>query len=248
MPGAESTPSAEKYSRIAQANLETVRREYGDGGPESKLEYHNVLHTLEVMRNLSQLMERWDKEFPQEKITRKERELLQIAASGHDREQEAYKRLETPKPGDNERLSADDVVLEMRRAGKYSEDDMRFVRACILGTIPEFGPGKLSQPMVETARMFENGQINERQLELAKLLADADLGSLGQGFEKMLAWTMRLYDELKKDPAAYRDFLKDEISILRSHQWVSKVGAFTFTKKLEAIEGIQKILEDRSPL
>jgi hypothetical protein len=240
----ESTPSQELYGKITRKNLDVVRRDYGDGGPESPKEYHNELHTLGVMENVKKLIAAWNKEFPDDLITARDEMLLEIAASGHDRVQNARERIPDARPGDNERLSAEDVIADMREAGGYSEKDTALVRAAILGTIPEFGKGKLGQPMTETRQMLESGEITEYQFELAKILADADLGNLGQGTQEFGEWTMRLFKELKKNPEELKDFLQDEKSILETHTWVSKVGAQVFPYKQESIDAIKKILEE----
>jgi hypothetical protein len=245
MDGLENQRGPERFGKIVQKNLDIVRRDYGDGSPERGLEYHNELHTRLVMKALKSMVSIWNKQFPDEPITAREEMLLEIAASGHDRVQNAAKRLKNARHGDNERLSADDVAEDMRNAGGYSEKDIAFVRACVLATIPEFDPGKLSQPMTETRGMLESGEITQYQFELAQLLADADLASFGQGFDTFSEWALRLFKEMKKKPEEFQEYLKNEVSVLENHTWVSKIGGTAFPDKQESIDGLKKMLSER---
>lgn len=244
MANLELGSSPEHFSTLTRKNLETIRRRYGDGGPESKLEYHNEPHTLEVIRATKKMVKLWNEKFRDEPITAREEMLLEIAASGHDIVQDAKARLgENFRHGDNERLSADDIADGMRMAGGFSEYDIVFVRACILGTIPEFGADRLGQPMTETRAMLERNEISEYQLELAKLLADADLASFGQGFEAFSKWAFRLFKEMKKKPEEFQDYLAYEVSVLENHEWQSKVGDEAFPHKQESIAKLKEMIE-----
>jgi|GEM_PF-2436654 len=262
----EEGSSPEFIGKLARKNLDVIRERYGDGVSESKregdLEYHNELHTLEVMRATKTLIRLWNeksrRELEREKltgqppsiepITEREETLLEIAASGHDRVQNARELLkENFKHGSNERMSADEVAADMRAPGSgFSEKDIAFVRACILGTIPEFLPDRLLQPMAETKKMLHAGEITEYQFELAKLLADADLASFGQGLKVFGDWSVRLFKEMKRDPKDFTEFLKYEISILQNHVWLSKIGQEAFPDKQESIGAMKKMLEAKS--
>jgi predicted metal-dependent HD superfamily phosphohydrolase len=243
---AGSTP--EIFGKITRKNLDSIRRDYGDGSSGEGREYHNELHTLGVMKGVKTMTSLWNKQFPDDPITARDEHLLEIAASGHDRVVDAAKRLQDFKPGDNERLSADEVEKDMRDAGGYSEKDITFVRSCILGTIPEFGPDRLSQPMTDTRKMHESGEITDYQFELAKLLADADLASFGQGYDAFSEWALRLFKEMKKDPGDFQAYVRYEISVLENHSWVSKVGADAFPHKQESIDALKKLLEKNTTI
>src|SRR5438105_4304973 len=115
MANLEAGSSPELFSSIARRNLAEIRDKYGDGVKENKreqdLEYHNELHTLDVMQNVKTLIGHWNKEFPDEPITAREEMLLEFAASGHDIVQGTK---------ENERLSADQVSAAMREAGGFT--------------------------------------------------------------------------------------------------------------------------------
>lgn len=243
------TPRPERAQQVIDQCLTVVRERYGDGSSmEGRLQYHNERHTRDsVMENLRQLVHTFNRLHPEQQITPQEEELLMLAAAGHD-------RVQLVGPGENERRSADEIADDMRQAG-YSETEIAFVRAGILATIPDFAPGKITQPMREVQTMLDRGEITPRQFELAKLIADADLGVFGTTFEKFyyVNGSLNLFYEIRRnqnksvEPVSVTKeeiltWLKGQRSVIASHQWVSDVGAETFPDKEKVLAELDDVI------
>ncbi len=241
---------SERAKKIIDSSLKAVRERYGNGGPESQLLYHNESHTRGVINNLRQLIRTYNRDnFPDSMIRSHEEELLLIIAAAHD-------RVQLLGPGTNEKKSAEEVAEDMREAG-YKENEITFVKAGIFATIPEFSPGKITQPLKEVLPMLEKGEIDERQLEFIKLVADADLDAFGASFTRCFYDTgsLNLFYEIRKAQGKDTNpknitredilpWLQTQYSIMSSHQWVSKVGEATFPNKAKLLEEFQKLIVD----
>jgi hypothetical protein len=244
MKGLESSEKSEKRNPIIEMSLKVIRERYGNGEAGSKLEYHNEEHTLTVLKDTKTLIQKWNESFPDEKISAREAELLEIAAAGHDRVQNAGDGIPNTQPGDDEFMSAAEVAKDMRESGQYTEREIRFVYACIVGTTPDRSNGKVTQPMTNTRRMLTQGQITQREFELAKLICDADLAAFGKDTETFMEQGAKYFKEIQKDFGSREAFLKNQRSTLKNHRWISRVGENAFPKKKIIIADINHELPE----
>jgi hypothetical protein len=236
----ERGEASETAREIMRNNLLAVEERYGKNGTEQERIFHNEHHSQSVMNRLEDLIRVWNEDDHNEPISQREGESLLMAASGHDRKQGAG-------PGRNEMISGDEVTDDMEEAG-YGEDERTFVRGAIVATIPTFEGGTVKQLLTETKKI-----LSGRQLELAQLLADADLGHFGEAPEVYRDEGLKIFYELRaNDGKSTRPeditreeavaWFTNEIKVLEGHQWLTSAAATAFPGKAANKEGLVALI------
>ncbi len=230
MKGAKALADTARDRFLGEIIIDEVTHELALRLPPQRYPYHNVTHTVDVIReavllfvhdNLEELTR--DYEFAWHNL-----KLLAIAAAYHDAGYlRAYDR--------NEVHGAAMAANAMRRFG-YSEDDIVRVHRAIMCTavIPLPGGG------------LQQG-VKPSDGTLARYLADADLGNLGRDdFSKK---TADLYEELVvqgKIPEDTRGarlrFLQGSVALLQKHTYFTPTAQAL--REARKQENLRKLMQD----
>lgn len=199
--------------------------------------YHNVTHTIDVIREAVLLfvhahLERLAKDG---QSAWRELELLAIAAAYHDAGYlRAYDR--------NEVHGAAMVAVAMRRFGYREDDIVRVHRAIMCTEVTPLQGGGLVQSVTPNDGM------------LARYLADADLGNLGR--DDFPEKTANMYEELVaqgKIPEDTREarlaFLRASVALLRNHRYYTDAArSFREGKKQTNLRKMEHELREATHL
>ncbi len=150
--------------------LQEIRRKYGRDGI-TPLPRHNEAHTWEVITDAGLLA---DAAIREGKITPEDKELLIVGAACHDIVQEHGPNL-------NEEASAHQAYSYMLQSGAFSEKEMIRVTNIVRATT-----------------IMDSNPVSQDVLEddyLTKLMADADLASLGKKTNVYWQATLSLFYE-----------------------------------------------------
>jgi len=203
---------------IVGAALSKVEEKYGTGKGDGILpkKYHNRPHSEEVLDAARKIAERFLKEG---KISEKDIPLVEIAASFHDIEQDLG-------AGQNEIESARLAEEAMREAGIFSEEDIVKVRDMILVTIVSFEGGVMRQSAVEEY--------------LTRIIADADLSSLGKSFEQYWERALALLQEIQGTDIPSKEaetaFTERQVGLLTNHRFYTEEAEVLFPNQKENLE------------
>lgn len=207
--------------KIIEEALDTIEAAHGEHGT-LPLAYHNERHTIGVMNDVSQLA---DRAIARQLIRSSDKELLMLAAAKHD-------EVQTLGSGKNERASARSAMAAMRAAHIYSEQAIQQVRLGIMGT----------EAHVDTDGMIHQSAANY----FAKLLADADLASLGKPSPMYWDNALRLFHETHPGGAVgdktYNEFVASQIPLLTEHHFYTQEAEELFPHKQENIAFIEDLL------
>lgn len=206
--------------------LRMVEQKYGTGAANGEMpkDYHNLPHTKGVLEAAGKLAE---VAAENGKINKSDIDLACIAASFHDVEQGFG-------GGANERESVRLAHEAMKKTGAFDADDFEKVESMILSTIVT----------------FENGVIKQSETEdyLTKIIADADLASLGQAPEKYWAISQGLLFEMKKTRVvSLQDQLvwaHGQVAFLSGHEFHTEEAKQLFPHKQENIALAKKKIEE----
>jgi predicted metal-dependent HD superfamily phosphohydrolase len=165
--------------------------------------YHNGRHSLDVEQAAVAIGIR---AVANGKITHKSTTLLEIAPPFHDIEQGLGS-------GANEIESADIAVEQMEDTGAFEVWEIEAVNQMILSTITTFVDGVMKQSA-------DAEGLDDEMVYLCRIMADADLATLGAPWETYWNRVEGLQLELLgEDPTAEarRTFLEGQLRLLQNH-------------------------------
>lgn len=184
--------------------LARVEQKYGTGigdGEKPKF-YHNLEHTKNVLESARKLAELAIKNG---KIKGDDEPLLEMAAAGHDLEQDLGS-------GKNERESSREIQEEMVKLGIFSREEIQRVDAILLATI-----------------FFLEGDLVKQSVTgdyATKIMADADLCALGQPTEYYWKTAQDFLHEIKgtTEPTLedQLSWAERQVSLLSGHQYFTE--------------------------
>lgn len=178
--------------------------------------YHNLVHTKNVVSSARKIAER---AIENGTIEDNAGVLAEIAAAFHDVEQRRGS-------GVNEEESVRLAQNEMTKENVFSSRDAEKVKNMILATIVSFAGGNMKQSATDDY--------------LTKILADADLSSLGQPPEVYWASAQSLLKEIKNTDAPtlkdQLDWARGQIIFLSNHEFYTDEAKELFPHKEENIE------------
>ncbi|MCK9344559.1 MAG: hypothetical protein M0P64_00350 [Candidatus Pacebacteria bacterium] len=213
----ETLERKEAVRVVVEQMLSLVEKKYGTGANdgENPKFYHNLVHTQNAREAAQKIAELAAKHG---KIFMSEVELAEIAAAGHDLEQDLGS-------GENERTSARMTREEMGKTGVFSNSDIEKVEKMELATTVSFEGGVMKQSATEEY--------------LTQVIADADLSALGQPSEQYWATAQALLKEIKNtDTPSVEDQLvwaKGQIAFLSNHEFYTDEAKELFPHKEENI-------------
>lgn len=228
----EKTPVSERKTvtkDLISFSLHEVEKKYGKGQKNGliPLDYHNLLHSQDVLRAVEQLTAMSSNNG---KISQEDGDLVKIAAASHDIEQGLGS-------GRNEVESARIIGDMMKKSQVYTKEDIAKVKKMILATTVYFKNGAKRQSATEDY--------------LTQIIADADLASLGQ--ESNLYWEKAeslLREMNKTDTPAPEDklaFMKSQLRFLENHTFYTDEAKLLFPHKQENIAFVRaKIQQDNN--
>lgn len=205
--------SVETISEVTQLlaiqALGIIEDRYGPDSPDH-LGYHDTEHTRQV---IAATMLLGNLALTRGNITQHESQLLIIAGAFHDVEQGLGS-------GRNETESASQAENAMRKTGLFTSDDIEKVRTGIMATQVVYDAGHLEQSATDY---------------FTKLLADADLVSLGSSTEQYWDRTVGLfyewYGERADDREARIQFMTHQITLLSTHVYYTVEARTIFTNQ-----------------
>lgn len=196
---------------LVDRGLAEMRKKYGTGvgDGETPLASHNGIHTADVLRAVELIS---DLAIKKGKMSPVERVLAKIAAVYHDIEQRQGS-------GTNEEASAQEAVEAMVAAEVFSDEEIGKVRSMILATRVFFDQeGVMKQMITEDY--------------LSKVMADADLWTLGAPSEVFWDRTVRLLKEFKRAKTLSGDdiqeFAAEQALFIQSHPFHTEEARLLF--------------------
>lgn len=199
-----------------------IERRYGTGvgGAETPRFYHNLDHTKNVVESSRKIAEL---AVINNKINASDTILIEIAASFHDIEQNLG-------PGLNERECVRILEERIAKTSSFSPSDLEKIERMILSTIVSWNGEVMKQ--------------SETDDYLTKIIADADLSSLGQPPEIYWDAAQKLLREIKNtDSPSLRDQLdwaQGQIKFLSNHEFHTNEARKIFSNKQTNIEFIKE--------
>lgn len=203
---------------VVEFALREVAQKYGanDTNVEGYKFYHNLEHTKNVLASAKKLAER---AIENGNIAGAEDVLVEISAVFHDIEQGLG-------GGANEEESVRIAQEEMSKTKVFSLEDIEKVKKMVLSTTVSFEGGVMKQSATDDY--------------LEKLVADADLSSLGQPSEIYWKSAQALLKETKHtDAPTLEDQLAwalGQIAFLSNHEFYTNEAKELFPHKEENIE------------
>jgi len=211
-----------------------VEKKYGTGigDGESPKFYHNLNHTksaVEAVRKIAELA------FENGNLVASEVVLAEIAAAGHDIEQDLGS-------GENEKESARETAIDMESTHEFAIPEVEKVERMISATKVSFEGGVMKQSATEEY--------------LTQIIADADLSALGQPPEKYWAAAQALLKEMKNtETPSLEDELawaRGQVPFLSNHQFYTDEAKKLFPHKEANIafakEQISRLEAEISPV
>lgn len=204
--------------RLIAEGLAEIEQKYGANSANPLL-YHNVEHARDVMTAVRAIARRAG-----DKIGTGDRLLLELAACYHDIAHE-------PGRDDNEASSTTTLQQKMRAASVFTEGEIDRVGMLIDSTKVSF-EGGFSQ------------NVNEDYA--SRVVADADLASLGQPFEVFWDRSCKLWIEQHGRAEITREqrrqFAADQIKFLEKHNYHTPEADALFAHKAANIAELRKFL------
>lgn len=205
---------------LVDKGLAVMRKRYGTGvgDGETSLAYHNEdVHIKDVLRAvglMSDLAIKKGKMLPEEKI------LALIAGAYHDVEQQQGS-------GTNEEASAQEAAKAMAAAEVFSAEEIGKVRSMILVTRVFFDQEGIMKQMITDDY-------------LSKVMADADLWTLGASTELFWDRTIRILKEFKNTERLSKDdvqeFAAEQVLFIQSHPFHTEEARLLFPNARKNIE------------
>lgn len=181
------------------------------------LPYHNAEHARDVMRAVKALAA---KAASAGKISAKDIPLLVLAACYHDYEHSLT--------DGNEESSAESLTTKMIAAGVFNEDEITLSRSLIMATAFHRKKHRIIQAVTDDYR--------------TKLIADADLASLGRPFATARNRAVKFYAEIlghQPTPEEWSKAAKDQIKFIKKHRFHTPEANELFPHKSDNINGFK---------
>lgn len=195
---------------LTEKALYIITKNYGDKGIKPKY-YHNDEHARDVANAAKRIASLAIKHG---KLTRKQKDLLIIAAYFHDVVQDKGH-------GEDEELSAQLAVNEMIATGVFSSEECEVVRSCILATKVTLHKGLIKQDAPKNY--------------LCQILADSDLANLGKS--RSIYWdrVKKLYREQVSEVGIenFYNFHQTNLILLKKHKYYTEEAKKLFPHQLE---------------
>lgn len=204
--------------KLVERGLTIMRQKYGTGvgDGETPLAYHNVTHAKDVLgavNLISVLAIKNGKMLPEEEI------LAKIAAGWHDTEQRQGS-------GIDEEVSVQEAAAAMAAEKVFLDEEIGKVRSMILATRVFFGKERV---------------MKQRTTEsyLSKMMADADLSTLGASPELCWDRAIRLLKEFKRTESLSEDdiqvFAVEQAIFIQDHPFHTEEARSLFPNAGENI-------------
>jgi predicted metal-dependent HD superfamily phosphohydrolase len=190
-----------------------VHAKYDDSGT-SPHAYHNSRHAHDVYLAAFAI---GMKSVANSKIAHKSTTLLEIAAAFHDVEQDLGS-------GANEEESARIAVKQMEDTAAFEPWEVEAVRQMILATKTFFVEGVMKQSV-------NIGGLDDEMAYLCKILADADLATLGSQWEVFFSRAKDVEKEIHgTEPTTqqHREFLEFHLALLKNHTYYTPEAAILY--------------------
>ncbi|MFA5843130.1 MAG: hypothetical protein WC882_05710 [Candidatus Gracilibacteria bacterium] len=223
--------------------------------------YHKRNHTDFVMQEIAQLLEAEQKNQDSPLAERKEEnaDLCRLFAGSHDYDQQENSS-DPDYNGGNEKRSLTWLIPKMVASGQFTAEDIEIAKIAELGTwtpvvgkgtethlqqvVREFGTGKGPAPTLQTKMedlaskygISIDPQIfrNPRAIAIAKLLADADLATLGNEWdvywENMMLFFREQHPEINQNSntsdarETWGKYLQFQVNLLNNHHYHTQVA------------------------
>jgi predicted metal-dependent HD superfamily phosphohydrolase len=197
--------------------LAKVEQKYGTGvgdGENPKF-YHNLEHTKNVLESARKIAELAIKNG---NIKVGDEVLVEMAAAGHD-------LVHGLSEGESERQSSHGIQEEMVKSKAFTVTESEEVNQIILATIVSFENGVMKQSATEDY--------------LTKIMADADLSSIGQPTEYYWRVSQSYFHEIKgTESPSLEDQLawaRGQIAFISNHEFYTEEAKQLFPHKEENI-------------
>lgn len=209
---------------LVRKGLSLVDLRYGNYGSAPKA-YHNVAHTISVIDATEEIC---DLAIDRGKIKAGFKDHLAVAAAFHDVVQDHGQ--------ENEVLSAEEAAKEMLEIGHFNEIDIRTVQNAITAT----------------QLVKDNGNVVQMAVEgyLTRIVADADLASLGGNSETYLTNLFNLYEELSQTAevgSIYKFIREQALNFNANHSFLTEEANVLFPCKQVNINFALEYVENNSP-
>jgi predicted metal-dependent HD superfamily phosphohydrolase len=190
--------------------------------------YHNREHAMEVIDAAEQIA---NELIAHDLLSPDEGDLVVIAAAYHDISHQKGRQT-------NEEESAALAEEAMRATGLFSEEEIARVKSAILATKVSFPEGKFQQ------------NISEDSDILSKILADADLASLGRDYDSFWKSSLNLWRENEgRSTVTYEEityYMPGEIKFLKDHRFHTQEAETLFPNKPANIAELERLLIGRA--
>lgn len=226
--------------------LALIYKKYGDPASETYKEYHNDLHTLDVLRRSWILLNLHSSKFPQ-KFTDRDYAIIMFAALGHD-----IVHGTGGPTGEDERQSADLTALYMKRVG-FTDTECERAKEIILATVAGLENGSIVQKNIRSGSkdplklILATADINGIAMEgTQRMINDGfnlclEMGNLS--IQRVIKETVKTTADIIKKPSSVvsffgrqAKFLDDRLERLR--------GDFAYYYRDEEVEEVNELYEE----
>jgi predicted metal-dependent HD superfamily phosphohydrolase len=210
---------------LVQRGIILVDLRYGLNGTFPKA-YHNIAHTTSVIEATEQIC---DLAISRGKMQKGHKDFLMVAAAFHDVVQD--------HGNDNEELSADQATGQMLETGLFNEIDVRTTQDAIKATQLKNEKGLITQSSGDSY--------------LTKVVADADLATLGGNSEIYLISLFNLHEELAQtsEVGSMYKFIREQAMYFNgNHSFLTEEANELFPNKQANIDYVLEYVENNKPL